>query len=37
MTSHEVVSGVKSGLATLGVCWAEADLEGVDLAAEQTR
>jgi DNA-binding transcriptional LysR family regulator len=30
MTSHEVVSGVKSGLAALGVCWAEADMEGVE-------
>jgi DNA-binding transcriptional LysR family regulator len=30
MTSHEVVSGVKSGLATLGMCWAEADMAGVD-------
>jgi DNA-binding transcriptional LysR family regulator len=30
MTSHEVVSGVKSGLATLGVCWAEADMDGID-------
>jgi DNA-binding transcriptional LysR family regulator len=30
MTSHEVVSGVKAGLASLGVCWAEADMEGVD-------
>jgi DNA-binding transcriptional LysR family regulator len=30
MTSHEVVSGVKSGLATLGVCWAEADMAGVE-------
>ncbi len=30
MTSHEVVAGVKSGLATLGVCWAETDMAGVE-------
>jgi DNA-binding transcriptional LysR family regulator len=30
MTSHQVLSGVKSGLATLGVCWADGDMEGVD-------
>jgi DNA-binding transcriptional LysR family regulator len=30
MTSHEVVSGVRSGLATLGVCWAETDMAGVE-------
>ena len=30
MTSHEVVSRVKDGLATLGVCWAEADMAGVE-------
>jgi DNA-binding transcriptional LysR family regulator len=30
MTSHEVVSRVKDGLATLGVCWAETDMTGVE-------
>jgi DNA-binding transcriptional LysR family regulator len=30
MTSHEVVSRVKGGLATLGVCWAETDMAGVE-------
>lgn len=30
MTSHEVVSGVKNGLAALGVCWAETDMAGVE-------
>ena len=30
MTSREVVSGVKSGDAALGVCWSEADMQGVD-------
>jgi DNA-binding transcriptional LysR family regulator len=30
MTSHEVVSGVKSGLAILGVCWSETDMAGVE-------
>ena len=29
-TSHEVVSGVKNGFATLGVCWAETDMAGVE-------
>ena len=30
MTSHEVVSRVKGGVATLGVCWAETDMAGVE-------
>ena len=30
MTTHEVVSRVKAGLATLGVCWAETDMAGVE-------
>jgi DNA-binding transcriptional LysR family regulator len=30
MTSHEVVAGVKDGLAMLGVCWAETDMAGVE-------
>jgi DNA-binding transcriptional LysR family regulator len=30
MTSHEVVSGVRNGLATLGVCWSETDMAGVE-------
>ena len=30
MTSHEVVSGVRNGLAMLGVCWAETDMAGVE-------
>jgi len=30
MTSHEVVFRVKDGLATLGVCWAETDMTGVE-------
>src|SRR4030095_10618910 len=29
-TSYEVVSRVKGGLATLGVCWAETDMAGVE-------
>lgn len=29
-TSHEVVSRVKGGLATLGVCWAETDMAGLE-------
>jgi len=30
MTSHQVVAGVKDGLATLGVCWAETDMAGME-------
>jgi len=30
MTSHEVIAGVKNGIATLGVCWAEIDIAGVE-------
>jgi len=30
MTSHEVVSRVKGGLAILGVCWSETDMTGVE-------
>jgi len=30
MTSHEVVSGVRNGLAALGVCWSETDMAGVE-------
>lgn len=30
MTSHQVVAGVKEGLAALGVCWAETDMVGVE-------
>jgi DNA-binding transcriptional LysR family regulator len=29
-TSHEVVSGVRAGLAVIGVCWAETDMEAVE-------
>lgn len=30
MISHDVVTGVKDGLATLGVCWSEADMSGLE-------
>ena len=30
MTSYEVVSGVRNGLAALGVCWSETDMAGVE-------
>ncbi|HKE40790.1 MAG TPA: LysR family transcriptional regulator [Casimicrobiaceae bacterium] len=30
MTSHDVIAGVKDGLASLGVCWAESDLTGLE-------
>jgi DNA-binding transcriptional LysR family regulator len=31
MVSNEVVAGVKDGLAVLGVCWADADMSGLDV------
>ena len=31
MTSQEVLSGVRDGLAVLGVCWATADVPGLEL------
>ena len=30
MNTHEVVSGVKDGIATLGVCWVDTDMAGVE-------
>ena len=31
MVSTEVIAGVKDGLAVLGVCWADADMTGLDV------
>ena len=30
MVSNEVIAGVRDGLANLGVCWADADMSGLD-------